>query len=98
MTRSPIEVKIIGSGIGFPSVTVSNTNSDLSKVMSNKKKEMVPCKEEEKEMGPPKEKDKETSPSKALAFASCAIVCTAALAQGVLLCWWNPVLPQVTFT
>ena len=35
------------------------------------------------------------SPSKALALISCAIPCIAALSQGVLLTWLNPVLPQV---
>merc|ERR1719264_9136 len=38
--------------------------------------------------------DKE-APSRALAFFSCAIPCLAALSQGVLLCWLNPVLPQM---
>ena len=33
--------------------------------------------------------------SKALAYSSCAIACLAALSQGVLLTWLNPVLPQV---
>lgn len=35
------------------------------------------------------------SPSKALALISCAIPCIAALSQGVLLTWLNPVLPQL---
>ena len=52
-----------------------------------------------KEKGAPsshglKMSDKE-APSRALAFFSCAIPCLAALSQGVLLCWLNPVLPQV---
>ena len=34
-------------------------------------------------------------PSKALALLSCSIPCFAALSQGVLLTWLNPVLPQV---
>jgi len=38
--------------------------------------------------------DKE-APSRALAFFSCAIPCLAALSQGVLLTWLNPVLPQM---
>ena len=39
--------------------------------------------------------NKEEGPSKALALFSCAIPCLAALSQGVLLTWLNPVLPQV---
>jgi len=34
-------------------------------------------------------------PSKALALLSCSIPCFAALSQGVLLTWLNPVLPQM---
>ena len=76
-------------------LAMSNKNSDPSnketgpfKAMSNN--ETTDC---SKTLA----NEETTNPSKTMAFASCAIACLAALSQGNLLTWLNPVLPQVDF-
>ena len=76
-------------------LAMSNKNSDPSnketgpfKAMSNN--ETTDC---SKTLA----NEETTDHSKTMAFASCAIACLAALSQGNLLTWLNPVLPQVDF-
>ena len=81
----------VDNSISICTSTLQHISKGKGLVMSNKNSD--PSNKETKAMS----NEETTDHSKTMAFASCAIACLAALSQGNLLTWLNPVLPQVDF-